>query len=118
MKFSARRFSAEKLIEAMKEGDLKLRDLAKAIGRYHQTVNSWTLGDSRPNADDLAKLSAALDKPLSFFYENTSNTCQQPAHSSIPTTSSHADRAPGNGETPQAEENAAENECGPQKAKS
>lgn len=64
------KFSAAKLKQAMKDqGDISLRMLGRTLGRSYQTINSWTLGDSVPNADDLSNLAVALDKGTSYFYE-------------------------------------------------
>ena len=64
------KFSKDKLKLAMKEqGDISLRELGRTLKRSYQTINSWTLGDSVPNSDDLANLAVALDKGTSYFYE-------------------------------------------------
>lgn len=63
------KFSKDKLKQAMKEQGLSLRTLGRVIGRKHQTINSWTLGDSVPRADDLSNLAVALDKGTSYFFE-------------------------------------------------
>ena len=68
------RFSGKKLQDAMTEKGLTVRGLAQIIGRHHSTVNSWTLGDSKPNSDDLANLMVATDKPFSFFYMANPNS--------------------------------------------
>lgn len=73
------KFSAERLRIAMEEKGLTMRTLGRTIGRFHQTVNSWTLGDSVPNADDMPKLAVALDKSISFFYEEPDNPVYHPS---------------------------------------
>lgn len=72
------KFSAKRLQEAMDERKLSSKDVARAIGKARQTVNSWALGDSRPNADDLADLAIVLGKPIMFFYANNGDSCQKP----------------------------------------
>ena len=64
------KFSASKLKQAMKEQeDISLRRLGRTLGRSYQTINSWTLGDSVPNSNDLINLAVALDKGTSYFFE-------------------------------------------------
>ena len=73
------KFSGKKLRETREEAGLSLRELARTIGRHFQTLDSWELGDSTPNTNDLPKIATALDKPLSFFYADDSDSHQNPA---------------------------------------
>lgn len=63
------KFSATKLKQAMDERGLSLRTLGRALRVSHQTINSWTLGDSVPNSNALPNLAVALDKNVSYFFE-------------------------------------------------
>ena len=70
------KFSGKRLEVAIAERGLSLREVARSIGKSYSAVNSWTLGDSAPNSNDLAKLTVALDKSLSYFFMDNDSTCQ------------------------------------------
>jgi transcriptional regulator with XRE-family HTH domain len=61
------KFSGSKLKQAMKEQGMSERALGRQIGRTRQTINSWILGNSVPNSNDLPNLSVALDRSVNYF---------------------------------------------------
>jgi transcriptional regulator with XRE-family HTH domain len=62
-------FSGAKLREA-RAGRMTLAELAESVGVDRQTIYNYEVGTSTPKADALEKMSAALGRPLQYFYQD------------------------------------------------
>jgi len=56
--------------DARKEAGLEHKQLAELVGVHERTVIRWQDNHTRPTFERLVMLSIALNKPISYFFEN------------------------------------------------
>lgn len=71
-------FFGDRIRSARKAAGLTQRQLAGAIGATNTTISNWEKGLSRPDADMIQKLCAALQLQPNYFY-GTAETENAPA---------------------------------------
>lgn len=59
----------KRIMLARRERDLDQTQLAEVINVTQKTISSWETGKSEVGSLDLSRLSQALGKPVSFFFE-------------------------------------------------
>lgn len=74
-------FKNKKIKTARKQLGLSVESLAFQIGKLgrqvtRQTIENWEKGLTKPDAESLGLLSMALEKPVSYFFDQKANqTC-------------------------------------------
>lgn len=64
---------SEKIRQILKELDLTQDEFAKKIGTSRTMISKWVTGESNITLTSLKKIAEAANKPLQFFFDESTN---------------------------------------------